>query len=121
MPVDGPQEGRRVRRRQTNRRPTARGQQYPPPSYLPPQAPRTRSPRTTPDPARGPAPGIAYAGFWIRLLAILIDEIILFVPLMVIFIATNGPALTTTRDCVQNGTVMSLCEHVPRAPSARSS
>jgi uncharacterized RDD family membrane protein YckC len=85
------------------------GQQYPPPPYLPPQAPAYPVAAYYAGPGRGPAPGIAYAGFWIRFLAILIDEIILFVPLVIIFIVTHGPEISSFRDCVQNGTLMSLC------------
>jgi len=49
------------------------GGQYPPSPYLPPPAYPTAYMGGPPQ--SGPAPGIAYAGFWIRFLAALIDGI----------------------------------------------
>jgi hypothetical protein len=41
-------------------------------------------------PQQGPAPGIAYAGFWIRFVAALIDTIIVGVPLVVVSVASSA-------------------------------
>jgi uncharacterized RDD family membrane protein YckC len=64
-------------------------------------------------PHAGPAPGIGYAGFWIRVLAALIDGIIIGVPLFVIFFVVEGPTLTNYTTCVNNaiasGTIVSTC------------
>lgn len=87
------------------------GGQYPPSPYLPPPAYPTAY--TGGPPQSGPAPGIAYAGFWIRFLAALIDGIILGVPLLVIFFVTEGSTLTTYANCVNNavasGALASTC------------
>lgn len=40
----------------------------------------------------GPAPGLRYAGFWIRFLAYLVDALIVDVPLVAIGFAVLGPA-----------------------------
>ena len=86
------------------------GQQYPPPTpapYLPPPAyPTTYYPGPL---HAGPAPGIGYAGFWIRFLAIIIDEIILGVPLVIILFATEGTAITNYSNCVQTGVLATTC------------
>ena len=50
----------------------------------------------------GPAPGIGYAGFWIRFLATIIDGIIIGVPLLIIFLVVNGSAISTYTNCVQS-------------------
>lgn len=50
----------------------------------------------------GPAPGIGYAGFWIRFLAAVIDGIILDIPLGILFFATEGTALTNYSNCLSN-------------------
>ena len=70
--------------------PPGDGGQYLPPAYPQPQYPT---------PAyyagqlqAGPAPGIAYAGFWIRFAASLIDGIIVGVPLVILFLVIEGPA-----------------------------
>ena len=52
-------------------------------------------------PQLGPAPGIAYAGFWIRFLAAVIDTIIVGVPLVVVFVAVDGSALSAFFNCVK--------------------
>jgi uncharacterized RDD family membrane protein YckC len=41
-------------------------------------------------PPPGPAPGLAYAGFWIRVAAYLIDGVILDVPILIIMFAVFG-------------------------------
>ncbi len=84
------------------------GQQYPPPGqYVPPPTyPATYYPGPL---HAGPAPGIGYAGFWIRFVAIVIDEIILGIPLAVIFFATEGTALSNYTDCVRTGVFATTC------------
>jgi len=47
-------------------------------------------------PQQGPAPGIAYAGFWIRVLAALIDTIIVGVPLVGRFSRGRGSAISAS-------------------------
>ena len=44
----------------------------------------------------GPAPGLRYAGFWIRFLAYFVDSLILEVPLGVIFFLVVGAAVGST-------------------------
>jgi uncharacterized RDD family membrane protein YckC len=73
----------------------------PPPAY--PVATYYTGPQT------GPAPGIAYAGFWVRFVALLIDEIILFVPLVIVFFATEGSTFTNYNNCVQSGALTTVC------------
>ncbi len=89
------------------------GQQYPPPQYLPPQAPAYPVGAYYAGPARGPAPGLGYAGFWIRFVALLIDGIIVGIPLAILFFAAEASALTTYRDCVDTaistGTLANAC------------
>ena len=48
-------------------------------------------------PLAGPAPGIGYAGFWIRFVAVLIDGIIIGVPLAIVFFVAEGSTLPVTR------------------------
>jgi uncharacterized RDD family membrane protein YckC len=61
----------------------------------------------------GPAPGIGYAGFWIRVLASIIDSIIIFVPAGIIFFVAEGQTLSNYAACVNaataNGTLASQC------------
>lgn len=84
------------------------GGQYPPAQYPPP--PQYPTPAYYSGPAHaGPAPGIAYAGFWIRVLAVVADEIILGVPLVIIFLTTQGPAINSYNDCVQAGGLVTVC------------
>src|ERR1700694_237962 len=80
--------------------------------YLPPSYPHAQYPTPTyyaGQPHAGPAPGIAYAGFGIRFVATLIDDIILGVPFLIIFFATQGSALTRYTDCVQSGGLVTAC------------
>jgi uncharacterized RDD family membrane protein YckC len=51
-------------------------------------------------PNAGPAPGIGYAGFWIRFVAAFIDGIIIGVPLFVVFLLLDGSTLKAYSDCV---------------------
>lgn len=64
-------------------------------------------------PQPGPAPGIAYAGFWIRFAAALIDGIIVGVPLVIVFLVVEGPALSSYANCVdiaaQSGSFATIC------------
>jgi len=63
---------------------------YPaPPTGVPPYS-SYGQPYFAPPP--GPAPGLAYAGFWIRFAAYLIDALITFVPLVIIFFILVGAA-----------------------------
>jgi uncharacterized RDD family membrane protein YckC len=81
------------------------GGQYPPAQYPPPQYPTAAY-----YPAHaGPAPGIAYAGFWIRVLAIVADDLILGVPLVIIFLVTQGSAISRYSDCIQAGGFATVC------------
>jgi uncharacterized RDD family membrane protein YckC len=86
----------------------------PPPPPAPgqyPTPPPPAYPGTTyyAGPQQGPAPGIAYAGFWIRFVALLIDEIILLVPLVIVFFATEGSTITNYANCVQSGELTTVC------------
>lgn len=83
-----------------------------PPPPPPPQAP----PLYYPDPLGrqvGPAPGLAYAGFWIRFLALFIDSIIIGVPLVVVFFLTEGSSLSGYADCIRSaaaaGSIATTC------------
>jgi len=98
---------------------TAGGPPVPPPQapwppdagqpYLPPPPPGYPVATYYTGPQTGPAPGIGYAGFWIRFFALLIDEIILFVPLVIVFIATEGSSFTHYTNCVQSGELTTVC------------
>jgi uncharacterized RDD family membrane protein YckC len=98
---------------------TAGGPPVPPPlapgqsdggqPYLPPPLPVYPVATYYTGPQTGPAPGIAYAGFWIRFVALLIDEIILFVPLVIVFFATEGSTVTNYTNCVQSGELTTVC------------
>jgi uncharacterized RDD family membrane protein YckC len=98
---------------------TAGGPPVPPPlgpgqsdggqPYLPPPPPVYPVATYYTGPQTGPAPGIAYAGFWIRFGALLIDEIILFVPLVIVFFATEGSTVTNYTNCVQSGEITTVC------------
>jgi uncharacterized RDD family membrane protein YckC len=65
-------------------------------------------------PQQGPAPGIAYAGFWIRLVAVILDGIIVGVPLAIIFFVAEGSAVTDYANCLNSagitGTLATTCE-----------
>jgi uncharacterized RDD family membrane protein YckC len=67
------------------------------PSIPPPTSPSVWSPPERP-PRRGPAPGIEYAGFWIRTGAYLIDTIPLFIIGLVLFIPMMAAAFQVLRD-----------------------
>ncbi|MFN2582295.1 MAG: RDD family protein [Candidatus Dormibacteria bacterium] len=91
--------------------------QAPPPGVPPPQAPPPFPP-TPPaapvyppqytyaaqytTPPLGPAPGLRYAGFWIRVVAYLVDYLLLLIPLggifVGIFLASAGPITCTTTE-----------------------
>jgi uncharacterized RDD family membrane protein YckC len=58
-----------------------------------------------PGPQQGPAPGIAYAGFWIRFVAAVIDGIIVGVPIVIVFFVVEGSAISTYANCVNEATV----------------
>src|SRR5438105_7261130 len=66
----------------------------PPPTGVPPYGSHGQ-PYFAPPP--GPAPGLAYAGFWIRVAAYLIDAVILEVPLFIIAFAVFGSSLASVR------------------------
>src|ERR1700693_387241 len=75
------------------------GGQYPPVPYSPPPQYPTSAYYAGPTHA-GPAPGIAYAGFWIRFIAAVIDGIIVGLPLFVLFLVIEGPAFKSYTDCI---------------------
>jgi uncharacterized RDD family membrane protein YckC len=85
------------------------GQQYVPPP--PPPAYPVATYYAGPQP--GPAPGIAYAGFWIRFAAALIDGIIVGVPFVIIFLVVEGSALSSYANCIniaaQSGSFATIC------------
>jgi uncharacterized RDD family membrane protein YckC len=64
----------------------------------PPEAPRSRWAEFEPPRRPGPAPGFEYAGFWIRLLAYLID----LVPLLIISAILFVPLLAAFSDAVRD-------------------
>lgn len=76
------------------------GQQYqpPPPNY--PVYPGYPAAAPYQNLYPGPAPGIGYAGFWIRVLAAIIDGLIFGIPYFVIFFAVEGSALSSYINCV---------------------
>jgi uncharacterized RDD family membrane protein YckC len=65
-------------------------------------------------PQQGPAPGIGYAGFWIRVVATIIDSIIVGVPFLIVFFIAEGSAITTYANCLNSaaatGTLPTTCE-----------
>src|ERR1700733_12948176 len=83
---------------------TEGGPPPPPPQAYPPPPPPPAYPAASyyQAPQLGPAPGIAYAGFWIRFLAALIDGIIVFVPFFVIFFVVEGSVISDYANCVNN-------------------
>jgi uncharacterized RDD family membrane protein YckC len=97
---------------------TAGGPPLPPPQapgqwdggqpYLPPPPPVYPVATYYTGPQTGPAPGIAYAGFWIRVVATIIDTIIIGVPLLIIFLVIEGPALSAYTNCVDNAAASGL-------------
>jgi uncharacterized RDD family membrane protein YckC len=65
---------------------------YPPPAHVyPPPAPYGTPYWAAPP---GPAPGLAYAGFWIRFVAYLIDGLIINVPLFIVFFVVAGSTIS---------------------------
>jgi uncharacterized RDD family membrane protein YckC len=75
------------------------GGQYPPAPYSPP--PQYPTPAYSPGPTQaGPAPGIAYAGFWIRFVAAVIDGIIVGVPLVILLFVIEGQAFRSYFNCI---------------------
>ncbi len=90
------------------------GQQYqppPPPSYPVYQSYPAAAPYQNLYP--GPAPGIGYAGFWIRFVAAIIDGIIIGVPTAILFIVVEGQAIGNYTTCVnsaaESGVVFNQC------------
>jgi uncharacterized RDD family membrane protein YckC len=85
------------------------GQQYLPPPPVYPVYPAAQYQNLYP----GPAPGIGYAGFWIRVLASIIDSIIIFVPGVIIFAVVEGQTLSNYGACVtaanENGALVTQC------------
>lgn len=59
---------------------------------------------------RGPAPGMVYAGFWIRFLAYFIDSLILDIPLAAIAFALIAPQLQNLSCTTVNGPFGSTIE-----------
>ena len=87
--------------------PPGDGGQYLPPAYPQPQFP---TPTSYAGQLRaGPAPGIAYAGFWIRFAASVIDGIIVGVPLVILFLVIEGPAFKSYIDCVNSAGSYATC------------
>lgn len=93
------------------------GGQDPSGPYLPPPPPAYPTyPVATyyPGPQQGPAPGIRYAGFWIRVAALIIDTIIVGVPILIVFFALEGSAIHDYTVCVNNavaaGALVTTCE-----------
>jgi uncharacterized RDD family membrane protein YckC len=84
----------------------------PPTDGAQPQAPRSYWAELEPRRPAGPAPGFEYAGFWIRLLAYLID----LVPLLIVGFILLVPVFTAFSDTVRDipfperGTTMSDAE-----------
>ena len=90
------------------------GQPYlPPPPQAYPAYPAYPAAAYTQNLYPGPAPGIGYAGFWIRVLAAIIDAIIIGVPFAVVFFVAEGPAISNYTACVnsaiETGTLVSTC------------
>jgi uncharacterized RDD family membrane protein YckC len=90
------------------------GQHYqppPPPSYPVYQGHPAAAPYQNLYP--GPAPGIGYAGFWIRVLAATIDSIIFLVPFLIFFFVAEGAAISSYGTCVntaaETGTLATQC------------
>jgi uncharacterized RDD family membrane protein YckC len=80
--------------------------------YLPPAYPQPQYPTPTYYAGQlqaGPAPGIAYAGFWIRFAASVIDGIIVGVPLVILFLVIEGPAFKSYIDCVNSAGSYATC------------
>jgi uncharacterized RDD family membrane protein YckC len=74
------------------------GQQYLPPPPVYPVYPVAPAYQQNLYP--GPAPGIGYAGFWIRVLASIIDGLIVGIPYLVVFFVLEGSAISTYANCL---------------------
>src|SRR5580700_7385666 len=89
------------------------GQQYAPPPPVYPVYPVYQGVPQYQNLYPGPAPGIGYAGFWIRVLASIIDSIIIFLPAVIVFFIVEGQVISNYGDCVStataNGTLISQC------------
>lgn len=75
-----------------------------PPAYPTPVQPPSYGGYGWAAPPPGPAPGLKYAGFWIRLGAQLIDTLILFIPLGILFALAIAPTLPALNCTVVNTT-----------------
>ncbi|MFZ0129545.1 MAG: RDD family protein [Candidatus Dormiibacterota bacterium] len=75
----------------------------PPPMY-PAAAPMYPATPYYPNLHPGPAPGIGYAGFWIRFVATIIDSIIVVVPIAILFFVLESSAISTYVNCVNSAT-----------------
>jgi uncharacterized RDD family membrane protein YckC len=87
---------------------------FPPaPEATPSAPPRSRWAEFEPPRRPGPAPGFEYAGFWIRLLAYLIDLIPLLIISIVLFAPLFGAFFDTVRDMPfpRRGTTLSAEEY----------
>ncbi len=97
---------------------TAGGPPLPPPqapgqwdggqTYLPPPPPVYPVASYYAGPHTGPAPGIAYAGFWIRVLASFIDGLVIAVPFLILFFVIEAPSLSAYVNCVNNAAASGL-------------
>lgn len=84
------------------------GTQWQPAAGAPMAAPPPGYPGMGYGPVTGPAPGLEYAGFWIRFVAYLIDSAILFAVVLVLSLLTGGftrtdpeTGLVTTNNALQ--------------------
>ena len=64
-----------------------------PPAYPTPVQPPSYGGYGWAAPPPGPAPGLKYAGFWVRFAAQLIDSLIIFIPLGILFAIAIAPTL----------------------------
>ncbi len=76
------------------------GQQYLPPPPVYPVAPAYPAGPQYQNLYPGPAPGIGYAGFWIRVLAAIIDFVIFAIPYIVLIVVAEGAAIKSYVDCL---------------------
>jgi uncharacterized RDD family membrane protein YckC len=85
----------------------------PPTDGTPPEAPRSYWAQLEPPRPAGPAPGFEYAGFWIRLLAYLIDAVPLLIVGFILFAPLFAAFSATARDLPfpEPGTMMSAEEY----------
>jgi uncharacterized RDD family membrane protein YckC len=103
---------------------TAGGPPLPPPlapgqwdggqTSLPPPPPAYPVATYYPGPEQGPAPGIRYAGFWIRVGATIIDAIIVGVPLLIVFFIAEGSTISAYANCLNSaaatGALVTTCQ-----------